>query len=479
MPAQTLEEAAYKWFNVLHTPWDAKLSTATTEDLYVQPPGQALLPQLGPSAPPAQTITRRLLAANSNDKILVSGQLGAGKSTALWRVASDPKIKANYDVVLVQATANLGEGLADLRLLLLVIANAVATRLDALRETRPDLFSSEKISGMSSGLQTWLGLLGKAKTSTPTAPSRFAAVSASVKARLVEITTQIRSDSERRKAILADTTAYSARQLSEVVSTLLTMLDYALAQDQTFSRTLLVLDDVDKYRTPTETRSIFLEGGRVLADLPCAALITHPYWLSFEPEYAAALSIGERIVVTNVKTFDREDKTRRLTHAAQTFFREMFRRLADAKLVRDLAVVDRAAVLSAGIPREFVRILAKAFELCMDYSKDALDQTTLEAAKDVLRQQLERQTTLPADRARLKLVRETNEIRGFSKQLEALHIVEFVNNGVWYAVNPLLETVVDSWIDTDRQRLGAAGATEPELGQRLLDEWKRDADGVD
>ncbi|MBK6532389.1 MAG: hypothetical protein IPF99_23220 [Deltaproteobacteria bacterium] len=131
---------------------------------------------------PAERLIERFEYSTLPERAFVTGQKGAGKSMALRRIRDHRWTRTHYLPVVVRATETLPVGAADVRLLLLVIAGAVAHEL-----SKKDLHSEQAVAGLPAALTTrlrdWLPLLGEKAPAARPARSQSSAASGAVAGR--------------------------------------------------------------------------------------------------------------------------------------------------------------------------------------------------------------------------------------------------------------------------------------------------------
>lgn len=439
MPATNLVEAIYTWLEPNETAWYEGHDLPTYEQVYV--------PVARNHDDPAERLIERLEYSKQSVRAFVTGQKGAGKSMALRRVRDHQWKRTPYLPVVVRATETLPPGAADVRLLLLVIAGAVAHEL-----SKPELHSEQAVEGLPNALTTrlrgWLPLLG-GKT-PPAKPPHFQKLTAQIDTGLGKLGFDLRTSDQMRQQITEDA-KYNATNLIILVNALLDALQRLLDGGAQPRRVLLLVDDGDKYASLTETDALFVRGGSTLLSLEASAVFTFPYWLHFDARFAAVASADERTVLPNVKVIAPGDRTQVLPEA-QTFFRALAGKLVDPSLLEGPGPVDEAARLSAGIPREFVRLLKAGFLEAKKLRATRLDLSTLRDGSRRLA--IDYLTTAQSERVRrgLKFVELTQRLDDpFWPLLDSLHVVEYVNGKPWYAVNPLIAKDVAEWVATDRE----------------------------
>ncbi|MCU0655623.1 MAG: hypothetical protein MUF64_10125 [Polyangiaceae bacterium] len=478
--ARTLEDAADR-LDEVSDPASSPESTAAT---YVEPPGAQPDPDLPPTDPTRVEIVRKLARRKGRrEKIFVTGQKGAGKTMTLHRVVQDPVIQQDYVPLFIETLRVLPQGSADVRLLLIALVSRLCRFIDEKELDKKVDFAGAKVGGITGVLASWVS--GHKGNDPPGAPAVFQSTRAEIALQFLKLSGEIVRDPERRRQVLEDR-RYSVTDLLRLSSALIEFVQEALTYRDGPRHLLLVLDDLDKFLVPSEVRSLFYDGLEALRSLPCSAILTYPYFLNFQDSFAHK-NLEETHIIPNIKVAERSRSPdsggpimmplsrRQLLPAAQNFFNALYTSLADIALVQDQGVLDRAALLSAGIPREFLRLLSQGFWLCSSQRKQKLDLPTLNLARIQIQQAMARIANEPWRQAALKLVQTHGTIQGFSQLLDTVHIVEYVNANVWYGVHPAMEDLVDSWIKQDRTLLIDRGS-QPAAIQRELDAlWKEAA----
>jgi hypothetical protein len=481
--AHTIEDAA-DLFDLVQ---DRGVTSSEVADFYVEPPGARPDASQDPIASVREKITRRLRRRRDHaEKVFVTGQKGAGKTMTLARIARDPDLAPYFAPLLIRATQHIPVGAADIRLLLVTLIAQVSQYIAAQQLDQRVPVAGLKVGGITRALNDWVRLLGGHEL--PATPETLQNAKAKVSAQFLELSEEIVRDPQRRAQVLQDK-HYSVTELLRVASALIDYVQQALALRVDGPQfLLLVIDDLDKYVVPSEVQSLFYDGLEALRSLPCAALLTYPYFLNFtdsfvqhEEDFAILnVKVAERVLRDPKGDLEGESallplERRELLEPARDFFNGIFDKLADRALVLDQGVIDRAALLSAGIPREFLRLLSAGFELCLDHRKTRLDLATLDVARIRLQQTMGRTANEPWKQAALKLVQSRGTIQGFSEMLDTVHVVEYVNRAVWYGVHPAMEELVEAWIRQDRNLLVAKGAKHADVDRELEEAWMKSA----
>jgi hypothetical protein len=164
----------------------------------------------------------------------------------------------------------------------------------------------------------------------------------------------------------------------------------------------------------------------------------------------------------NVKVVTRVD-AETVTEASTSFFRGLYRRLVieegNAWLPDD--ALNEAVRLSAGVPREFLRVLERAFRVADDEGATALTRRLIDQSAKELRREMFPATETEATRRRLERVRLTRRLETVEDRLllDALLVVELTNDEPWYDVHPLLAPAIDRLLEERARRLQIAGAS--------------------
>jgi len=476
--ATTVSDVIYKYLRPLirqHVgAWSETAGVAGPDfqQVYVEPPQERIGSQMKPRVPTVERLVDHLTMDRNDTLILLTGQKGSGKTFALRRMYDDPAIKARFHRVFIRATGEdlktgLPAGDADLRLLLLLLCAEVSREFN-----KPELKAALKQHGarvqLEETLKQWVALLEPDGLPTP---QNFSDYAAKINVVAAELSWKTRSDDQRRRSLRLDET-FAPSQLIRVLSALVRALRDTVERIDPTRDLLLVVDDADKYASREEAESMFLQGTHTLREVPCKMVLTFPYWLHFDPRYNNLAADVTREVLSNVKVVTRDAPDVPL-EPAMAFFREMFHRIASPQVLESDDVLKEAALLAAGVPREFLRVLAGAFGLANEFKEPVLTLETLRDAKIILaREPIATSSTL-AMRARLKYVSVTRTIptARFWELLDSLHVVEYVNDRPWYAVNPLLRDWVDEQVREDRKALSDRGVKSKDIDDQLKARW--------
>ncbi|HNH47727.1 MAG TPA: AAA family ATPase, partial [Myxococcota bacterium] len=356
-------------------------------------------------------------------KLLLTGQKGAGKSWSLQHIRE--VLTPDYRVVWVTNPVAAFTDKAELE-----IADLLVLLCEALAGQWKDIGwkSLVSLSTMNVELARWIRRLNELR-GLPVAPDNMDISGAEFNLAFMKISSEMRVDSEVRKAVRkAGTTDL------QIVATHLLK---ALAEQG--RPVLVIFDDLDKMDLAS-AQTLFGPQFSVLESLPAKMVLTFPYALNFQN-----VLTQQREVIKNIQVFDKKGATELRKEAIERFT-ALLLKLVEPERVEGLAV-EEAVRYSAGITREFGRIMARAFEFAsLSGDPRVLLSHSQEAVTD-LRVELQRATQDAERRKGLREVRKSNELSSELERqlLNENMVVEYVNGKPWYDVHPLLTDVVDGW----------------------------------
>lgn len=472
--AATVRHAAFQQFaSYDRNVWeDAKGVLPDFADLYVERPapegvgGRHL-------APISQRMRDDLIETGGAAKVLLTGQMGSGKSMELRRLYESKEICERFDRLKVVLTDRLNfASVIDIRYVLLALATDLAahvssTQLDDKVVRRPD---EERPLGTGEfgPVVAWLEPLQKL-SGIPTAPDDKP-WTFKLSLYLAEVTRQLKTDEPKRDTVLQDP-SFAPSRLERLVSGLVRLIERA-----TNRNLLLLIDDGDKMTQEASARGVFVDNLSALLSLDCRAVITFPYWLHFDEAFQRTTRLCPVYSMANVKVIHRDDPETLLPEA-RAFFRGVYDCLVDPEVkLADDDALEKAALRSAGIVREFLRILQRGFRFAHEYRDEFLTGSTLAEGLLELEREMYYATQREVTRRRLMSVRIKKKLDDEQERqlLDSLLIVELSNNRPWYDVHPILQSYVDGLIKEARERLVREDAklTEPALTERLLRDLK-------
>jgi hypothetical protein len=462
--ATSVREAAFRQFaSYDRNVWeDRKGVLPDFSDVYVERPG----PEGAGGRhqdPISQQMRDALIETDGAEKVLLTGQMGSGKSMELRRLYEATDVRERFECLKVVLTERLNMASAiDIRYVLLALASALTEYVYTWQ--CDDLKGRGLPEGEFKPVLDWVEPLRK--LSGVQDPAGDAPWTVKLNLHLVEVTRQLKTDEPIRSAVLQDP-AFAPSRLERLLSGLVDLIKRSTRRDL-----LLLVDDGDKMTKEESARGVFIDNLPALLSLTCPAVITFPYWLHFDDAFQRSIRLCPVYPIANIKVVHR-DAPDTLLPEARAFFRGIYGRLVDprVKLIDDDAL-ETAALRSAGIVREFLRILQRGFRFAHMYKDDFVTNATLAEALLELEREMYYATQLETTRRRLTTVRLQKKLDDEEDRqlLDSLLVVELSNNRPWYDVHPLLQSYVDGLIKEAKERLAREDEKlkEPALTERLL-----------
>lgn len=358
--AQTIAEAAgSKLLSPALNLWADDLSL---EELYVARPGERALGDGRSTVSLSRRIRDKLLLSDEPIKILLTGQIGSGKSSELRRLYLDETIQERFEQIIIRLTERVDGRHADIRQLLVAIAASIAEHVRVHEFHKRKHWKLDESIGQD--LQKWIKHLSQAFDVPAPDPGENPVIQFG--AAFAKFSAKLRSEESYRRMIRDDQT-FRVLDLVTICNHLIRVVKKAADRDL-----FLVIDDGDKVDQLNVARELFIEDFDQLARLHCRMVVTYPYALNFVPGIHQISGTDGPFVLQNIKVAERETPTEPRSDAVQ-FFRELLERRVDMKLVDDAALV-QSVRYCAGIPREFVRIMRGAFEFAYNYEYERVEK---------------------------------------------------------------------------------------------------------
>jgi hypothetical protein len=452
MPASTVLEAARSGFPYERDVW---ADTSAQFNTTIVPRYEL---QGGVPVKVLDEVKENLLYREVFKPVLVTGQRGSGKSTELRRLAEEPEVYQKLEVIRFLVRRWLSEERPlTARDYLFSLAAALAEHIE-----RKEYHTASNLGFALTEDQevaAWLNLL---KGTFKLDLSRLASGGFKLKTAFLEASPMLRSDDELRARLLKED-HFEVSRLMKLVRLLLQTIHQCAQR-----KVCLLVDDTDKFVQEATQDNLFRTHLHDVLGLPCLTVLTFPYNLHFDESFMGIASQRyEVVVINNVKVVKR-DQPMQVLPEAREFFGPLFDIYAERSLITGEAL-DEAIRLSAGIPREFLRVLEKGFSVARRSRASQLDEVIFNIASHELENSLLAATQLAETRKRLKAIRLSRLLhtREDHKLLDSLFVVEMVNHRPWYDVHPLMQVYVDGLIDEDRDRLQRSGVTPELLDDKL------------
>jgi hypothetical protein len=364
-------------------------------------------------------------------KILFSGHIGSGKSSALNCLVSDGEIKDKFFIVQFSVERDLN--IFDL------------TYSDLLLAIGKRLFDQADTAGLEldirllSDLEAWT-------TELALVTKRSDAADLTVKGRL---------SAWFLSAVGTLKTAYSQnkefRQKFEPrVPELIVFINRIIRAIETHpqggKKVLLVIEDLDK--PPVDvSMDLFLTKGPVLVQPDCKIIFTVPTSVLYSGQIKVVQqNFPMQYMLPNFKI---KDASGERSEKPWTCMREIVLRRMDPQLIETGpgGALDYAVEMSGGVTRELIRIVQAAALRAVVTKANSIQKAHVEHAVVKFRGEYNNQLTRQESVEILKEVHKTRQLRSKDEKpmLDLLHnlmILQYPNGPGWYEVNPIVRQLI-------------------------------------
>lgn len=418
-PATTLTDA----YDVLDP---QPIDFATQADFYVEPPPRVHDDQT-PSPNPMDRI-RRALRTTWPAKVFLAGHVGAGKSTQLRRLASDPEIRGRFSVALVRLeTVELP--FLDTPQLLFHMVRELYEHGKAIGALQDEAALHKHVVAMNRHLFGEQGLTSEGGTT-----------SIEVNLWLLKLRQDLKV-SENARQRFRDFGETHRTLLQDLLRDLSSSIELSLQNAGKPSTLLMVIDDLDKVRTPEQQKDLFRTNLGALLAPRFRVIYTLPAAVSFDParrelHHAVEHLYPERVLDKARDTFNPMSV---FLDEAVPFFREILHRRAEPRLF-DSEAVQLAVAYSGGVVRDYFRLLKEATAIAEQLGQGHVDAATLKSA--IREERLRWTRTLDHEDYRALIsVHRTHDRRDDDRHHRLLDLgllLECYNDDTWYEAHPLL-----------------------------------------
>lgn len=384
-----------------------------------------------PGSGPAERLRRSLLGRRGSTKVFLSGHVGSGKSTQISRLVADAAIQEAFTVILLRLEPQLAPFL-DAGQLLFLIAGAIfeeGIKQELLTEGARWRKTLEDIDTRLNGDAGLVARQGKTV--------------AECNLLFVKVSQELQLSEHRRRQF---------RQLGEteeslfldLLSELTLDVERSLVERASHRSLLVLIDDLDKVRSPEQQRDIFDTNLPALMQLPFCVLYTVPTGIKFGANRQELRRVIEHLYPVRVldKAPHSFDPERAFIAGSDAFFRSALYQRVEPALV-DEEAIRLAAIYSGGVVREFFRFMWSATDLADYHKLTRVDARVMRAAVRDARLRESAGLLGPDMQALVEVHRkhviERDEDRRY---LDEGRVLECYNDRVWYEVNPLLWSVV-------------------------------------
>lgn len=404
---------------------------AANRDFHVPLPEETRGPFKVPG--PIAQLEQKLLSGTRETKVFLSGHIGSGKSTELNRLMEKPEIVQRFTVVPLRFEEQEW-AILDSSQVLFRIAGAL---YDAHKD---------KLGALGDGLKKKLKLLDERIYGKSGIDVGDGSASLEVNAFMFKVRKDVKlSEKVRRQFREFGETNQSF--LQDLLSEIVEGIEAALALDPVARHELLVIvDDLDKLRTPEQHADIFDKNLGALLSPPLRILYTVPTAVRFADDVRAEIRHNSEILFpirVLRKSPELWDPEKAFIDERIDFFNHIVEQRADVSLI-DRDAIRLAAIYAGGVLRQFFRLLRAGVVLAMYNRLPKVDGMVMRYAVDEDRRK-ESVGMYESDYDALLHVHQTNTLRNADDQryLALSRVIEAFNGTVWFEANPVFWSVLE------------------------------------
>jgi hypothetical protein len=383
---------------------------------------------------PIERLRKRLLSGTRGTKLFLSGHVGSGKSTELSRLVIEPDIRERFDVVALRFEEQEWAVLDSSQVLFRIAAEL----FDKHKERLAKLARWSKVlKSLNDRIFEPMGI-------------QVGATSVEVNAGIFKLRQDLKLSAGVRRRF-RDYGETKQSVLQDLISEMVDDIENALTEEEGPNELLLVVDDLDKLRTPEQHKDIFDTNLSALLAPPLRVLYTVPTAVRFADDVRAEIRQNAedlfpvRVLKKAPDTWKPEDA---YTDERIAFFHTLVERRIAAGLVEPDAV-RLAAIYSGGVLRDFFRLLREGMLLAIYNEMQVLDGVAMTYAVEEERRHESIGLYVP-DYQALIHVHQTNGLptAGDRRYLALSRVIECFNGTVWFEANPILWHVLEEHVTT-------------------------------
>jgi hypothetical protein len=372
---------------------------------------------------PMNELKTFLLTSPGNDKILFSGHMGSGKSTELNRFSVEPEIQERFFVIKYSISEILN--IIDIDYIDFLLSFAAYLYLKASDEgisfTSPVLKTVEKwVKYFKSEMKDWKEET-RARSIAKGIYDFFNRVSV-ILLRELALRDQVKKTIQR-----------NINGLLSVINTLVTYIDSQLGDKEL----LIIIDDLEKIPDIKKAEDLFINAGTYMTVPQCKIIYTVPIALCYSIKFKPLMSIfSNSYFLPNIKVREKNG-TGKIDPSG--CMREFLKRRIDIERI-DKKAVDLMIENSAGVAREFVRILKNSCIKAISRGYDTIETDTVKSVIAALRNEYERGLE-KRHMDVLQTVEKGDPVEDYKTLMELFHskvLLEYLNDKRWTAINPIV-----------------------------------------
>ncbi|HLP44470.1 MAG TPA: hypothetical protein VK469_00895 [Candidatus Kapabacteria bacterium] len=392
-------------------------------------------------------IKSEFLRSNPGRKVLFGGHAGNGKSTELNKFIFDPEISRRFEIIKIDILESLDPNDIDIVEFLITICFHILTFAEEKNIKIESYFKNqfEKLEGFfreklkiettqSKGRTKEMGIQSEAGSSFIFLFLKFKA----------DFYAKMRGDVDSRHTVRNE---YRPRinELTGLVKNLVMDIKPKLEGKEP----LIIVDGLDRAAV-VAAEKLFADDAQNLALIDnVSMLLTVPISLIHSVKSAMVENtVGKMHVLKNIlirtSNKTKTDETERNREAMKNaVLRRMEEKLISAE------ALDMAVDYAGGVFRTLIELIAsaalqadviKGTRISENDMKEAIKELRIKRSRSLSRSQWEILIEIDTNK---KFTGDMDEKR--LQLLAGLYVLEYINGGEWYSVNPLLESLLDEW----------------------------------
>ncbi|MEW6388114.1 MAG: P-loop NTPase fold protein [Thermodesulfobacteriota bacterium] len=355
-------------------------------------------------------------------KILFTGHRGSGKSTELFKLATEVHEKfftINYSIM---SKLNL----YDLKYVDVLFSLGLELVGEAI---------NQKLPIKESVLNHFLNFTKEITKEVEVGVYKKAEVGGRLNFIVAKLSGKL-STEDRTRTIIREKISPRLSDLIENISFISKEMERV-----TQRKILFIIDHLDKVDLDTAKHLFFAHANALLAP-PISIIYTFPTALRFDNDFIQISNyFPSTFVLPNIKTTKREGRT--AEKKGLNLLQEILSKRVEKNLYSPNAML-KLAKYSGGIPRELIVLGRMACLEAMKSNKAVIDQEAVEQAARSKRRDY--QVLLSQDQLKLlKKVRDSQKVDNDAAHRELLHnlsVLEYRDGDVWYDVHPIIEPLL-------------------------------------
>ena len=376
---------------------------------------------------PMEELKTFLLTSPGYDKILFSGHMGSGKSTELNRFSLLPEIREKFFVIKYSISEILN--IIDIDYIDFLLSFAAYVYIKA---------SDEGISftgGVLKNLEKWINYFKPGIESLEEEEK-----SRSAAKKIYNFFNRVSVILLRELALrdkVRDAIKRNINGLVTVINTLVTYVNSELGDKEL----LIIIDDLEKIPDITKAEALFFNAGTYMTIPRCKIIYTVPIALYYSIKFKQLTgTFGNSYFLPNIKVRDKKGTG---TLDPSGCMKEFLKKRIDITHINKQAM-DIMIENSAGVAREFVRILRNACVKAISRGFATIETDIVNSVISDLRNEYERGLEKRHIDV-LKAVDQGKPIEDHNTLMELFHskvVLEYLNDERWIAINPIVKPLL-------------------------------------